>query len=330
MTIAENGSLELQIRGPLKESFKSALLPPRKELLLLLFALQFQNFLDRKTSLFLCNTSVALSSKLLLLEALMDKLLPEYWGYARREYAFAQKHGVEFDTVFDLSYPKQLLQIPDPPVLLYRRGRLFNAFGVALVGSRACSAYGKRTAFSLGRQIASSGVAVVSGLALGIDSAAHRGALESAKLEGAYPGVAVLGSGLLSIYPANNKGLAGELLEYGGAVISEYPLFAPARAFHFPKRNRIISGLSAAVVVVEAARRSGALITANLAAEQGREVFAVPGPVDQSSSQGTNQLISSGAAVMRDFLDLRTELPYLVGGKAKRQAVGINKDRKGE
>ena len=205
------------------------------------------------------------------------------------------------------AYPKSLLHIPDPPLVLYVKGEMAQGDAVALafVGSRRASLYGLRSARKLAGQAARAGFTVVSGLARGIDRAAHEAALE---VGGRTIGVA--GSGLLELYPED----AGELvlaIAKSGAVMSEFPLKFPPLRENFPRRNRIISGLSLGVVVVEAAKRSGSLITARHAAEQGREVFAVPGPIDSPASFGPNHLIQEGAKLVMDLSDVTSELGVL-------------------
>jgi len=194
----------------------------------------------------------------------------------------------------DPRYPALLAEIPDPPAVLWLRGRADALVRplVAIVGARAASAYGTETAARLAAELASRGVGVVSGLARGIDGAAHRGALDG---EGAT--VAVLGSGADVIYPAEHVGLAREI-EQAGAVVSEFQPGTPPLPFHFPMRNRIISGLSSGVVVVEASERSGSLITAHAALEQGREVMAVPGSILNGRNAGGHALIKDGAALI--------------------------------
>lgn len=191
-------------------------------------------------------------------------------------------------------YPRRLGDLPGPPAVLFVLGRteLLARDCVAVVGSRRATAYGRRTARGLGRALAGLGRCVVSGLALGIDAEAHRGALPG-------PTVAVLGSGVDVPAPASNAALC-ERIARAGAVISEYAPGTQAAPGHFPARNRIIAALSADVVVVEASSQSGALITADAALELGREVHAVPGPIDRSTSRGTNQLVADGAGVVLD------------------------------
>ena len=189
----------------------------------------------------------------------------------------------------DPEFPTRLGRLPEPPDPLYVRGSIPYAPAVAVVGSRRCTRYGSAMARTMARSIASTGWTVVSGLARGIDTSAHLGALDGGGVT-----VAVLGSGIDVWYPASNR-LLGERILESGAVVSEYPSGTTPAPWRFPARNRIIVGMSDAVVVVEAAERSGALITARLAMEQGVEVFAVPGDLDRETSRGTNRLIADGA-----------------------------------
>jgi len=211
-------------------------------------------------------------------------------------------------------YPPLLAETPDPPVVLWVSGTVdvLALPSVAIVGSRAASPYGLEVAERFASDLAGCGLAVVSGLARGIDSAAHRGALE-----GGGPTVAVLGSGPDVIYPPEHARLAKEITERG-AVVSELAPGTPPRAFHFPLRNRIISGLSRAVVVVEAAERSGSLITAECALEQGREVMAVPGSVLNGRNAGCHALIRDGAMLADSAIDVVAALNGLPGGLALR------------
>ncbi|HEV8436769.1 MAG TPA: DNA-processing protein DprA [Methylomirabilota bacterium] len=205
----------------------------------------------------------------------------------------------------DPEYPAQLRDVPDAPEYLHVRGVLVreDALAVAVVGARRATPYGTAFAEDLGGELASRGVTVVSGLARGIDSAAHRGALRAGGRT-----IAVLGSGVDVIYPPENRRLAAEI-EGHGALVSQFAPGTPPLAHHFPARNRVIAGLSLGVVVVEAAEKSGALITARLAAELGREVMAVPGRVTAAQSRGAHALIRDGAALVRDGQDVIDELP---------------------
>jgi DNA processing protein len=206
-------------------------------------------------------------------------------------------HGDEF-------YPKLLAQINDPPPVLYIQGRkeLLNACCLAIVGSRAATGYGRRVAFSLAAHLADASVTIVSGLAMGIDVEAHAGALS---VGGGT--VAVLGCGLDIVYPDQNRKMFSRIREHG-VLVSEYPMRTRPEGFRFPARNRIIAGTSQGVVVVEAARKSGSLITAQLALDEGREVFAVPGQVDSFKSAGTHWLLKQGAKLVQTAEDVLEEL----------------------
>jgi DNA processing protein len=215
--------------------------------------------------------------------------------------------GVRLVTRAHPGYPPLLRQIFDPPAFLFVLGSLSeeDRCAVSLVGSRRCSAYGRVIAERLARDLAAAGVAVVSGLARGVDTAAHHGALAAGGRT-----VAVLGSGLGRIYPPENRNLAARIAETG-AVVSEFPISADPDAWHFPARNRIISGWCQGVCVVEAPADSGALITAEFAVEQGRDVFAVPGPVNDARSRGAHALIRDGAALVETAEDILAALGVL-------------------
>lgn len=207
-------------------------------------------------------------------------------------------------TLDDIDYPKNLRNIHRPPKQLYVNGEILerDEMAVAIVGSRRASLYGMQTSEQLGYELASRGVTVVSGMAIGIDTAAHRGAL---KAHGRT--IAVMGSGHGYIYPPQNRELYDQIAK-SGAVVTEFEEGVEPFSYNFPQRNRIISGLSLGIVVVEAAKDSGALITAELAAEQGREVFALPGKISSSTSSGTNALIKDGARLVSSVDDILEEL----------------------
>lgn len=205
-------------------------------------------------------------------------------------------------------YPAALDDLGDPPDVLFVRGSLGSHPAVAVVGTRRCTSYGRRLASAFGREVARAGWVLVSGLARGIDGAAHRGTVD-----GGGVGVAVLGSGSDVVYPSDHRDLHDALIESGGAVITEYPPGTRPNGWRFPPRNRIISGLSTAVVVVEAGVTGGALVTALRAAEQGRAVFAVPGDVDREASIGCNLLIRDGAIPVLGPADLVEGLSLLLG-----------------
>ncbi|MCD5416243.1 DNA-processing protein DprA [Candidatus Bipolaricaulota bacterium] len=223
------------------------------------------------------------------------------------ELARAVELGVSIVTLLDPAYPPLLREIEAPPAVLYIRGEetIDTRRTIAIVGTRRASGYGRAMAERLARDLGALGLLVVSGLALGIDTAAHRGALAAGGKT-----VAVLGSGFLHPYPAANRELIDRVAQ-GGAVVSEYPLDTHPTKWTFPQRNRTIAGLSRGVVVVEAPARSGALITARLALEQGREVFAVPGNVISTASAGTNRLIKDGAKLVEGTDDILNEFPDL-------------------
>jgi DNA processing protein len=205
-------------------------------------------------------------------------------------------------TFRDDDYPAVLRSIADAPVVLYVKGQLPTQGAIAIVGSRRASFYGIEVSAKFAVRLAESDFTVVSGMARGIDAAAHRGALRAKGTT-----VAVLGSGLSNIYPPEHRKLFEEIAA-SGAVISEFAMQTPPVPYNFPRRNRIISGLSLGVIVVEAAERSGALITADFALEQGREVFAVPGKIDQASSFGTHNLIKQGAKIVTCVEDVLEDL----------------------
>ncbi len=205
-----------------------------------------------------------------------------------------EEKGFEAVTLADESYPEKLAEAPDPPPALFVDGEVPDAPTIALVGSRKASATGIEAARTIGRALGERGVCVASGLALGIDAAAHEGALEAAG-----PTVGVLGCGIDVVYPKSNRRLFGRVRD-GGAIVSEYYLGEAPLAWRFPARNRIIAGLSDAVVVVEAPEKSGALITARYALESGRDVWAVPGPFAFAECRGSNALLADGAGVLWD------------------------------
>mgnify|MGYP003600837743 CR=1 FL=1 len=221
-----------------------------------------------------------------------------------RNIAWASQPGQSILTLADNAYPQSLLEIADPPNVLYVRGNaaLLQTRGLAMVGSRNATPQGLQTAENFAKTLAGRGLCIISGLALGIDAAAHRGALAAGG-----DTIAVIGTGADRIYPARNKELALAIVEQG-AIVSEFPLGTPAIAANFPRRNRIISGLSRGVLVVEAAPESGSLITARLAGEQGREVFAIPGSIHSPVARGCHKLIKQGAKLVETAQDVLEEL----------------------
>jgi DNA processing protein len=214
-------------------------------------------------------------------------------------------------TLADAAYPQALLAMPDPPPVLYAIGRvdLLNRPALAIVGSRSASQQGAQTAEAFARRLAQAGLTIVSGLALGIDAAAHRGALSAAADGAAGSTIAVVGTGVDVVYPASNRELTTRVREHA-VVISEFPLGTPPLSHNFPRRNRLIAGLARGVLVVEAALRSGSLITARLAAEMGREVFAVPGSIHSPMARGCHRLIRDGAKLVESAQDVLEELRF--------------------
>jgi DNA processing protein len=247
-----------------------------------------------------------------------------HFDLAREEERMASS-GADFITTRDPAYPKLLREIHDPPIGLYRRGRYgFGERCVAIVGSRRTTLYGQATAKRFGAELARTGFCVVSGLARGIDTAAHEGALSVGGKT-----AAVVGTGIDIIYPPENLGLYRQL-EAQGAVLSEFPFGRRADRQSFAMRNRIVAGMCEAIIVVESDVDGGAMITARFAGEQGRLIFAVPGRIDQNSSAGCHQLIRDGATLMTSVDDLLGELTYLDGlrpppiaQKAAEAAAGV-------
>jgi len=236
--------------------------------------------------------------------------------------AWMAEPGNYLVTLADTEYPQLLLQTTDPPPLLYVKGRLelLNNPALAIVGSRNATAQGADNAAEFARALSMAGITVVSGLALGIDAAAHRGGLA-----GAGSSIAFVGTGLDTVYPARNKALAHELAAKG-ALVSEFPLGTPPLAANFPRRNRLISGISLGCLVVEAALQSGSLITARLANEQGREVFALPGSIHSPLAKGCHLLIKQGAKLVDDANDILVELKLPAGVAAAREVPALEGD----
>jgi DNA processing protein len=225
---------------------------------------------------------------------------------AAREIDELAKLGGQVLTLTDERYPKLLRETYDPPIVIYCLGDLAAALAqpaIAVVGSRRCSTYGRNVAEKLSRELGERGVTIISGLARGIDSAAHRGALDGRGLT-----VAVMGTGLDAVYPKENNKLAARIVEQG-ALVTEFTLATPPVSQNFPFRNRVISGLALGVMIIEGAERSGSLITARLAYEQGRDVFAVPGNITSAKSFGPNYLIKDGAKLVQTWRDVVEEFP---------------------
>lgn len=226
---------------------------------------------------------------------------------ASEQHARAERVGARLVLLGDPEYPVQLGAIPSPPPFLFVRGELRaeDAFAVAIIGARRATPYGLQVSERMAGDLAAHGVTVISGFARGVDSAAHRGALAAGGRT-----IAVLGSGVDVIYPPENRKLVTRVLEHG-AMVAQFPMGTPPLPEHFPLRNRSIAGLALGTVVVEAAERSGALITAGHAGELGREVFAVPGNITSEQARGSNRLIQDGAKLVQDWEDVIAELPEM-------------------
>lgn len=253
-------------------------------------------------------TRAELESLRLKPEAVESIMTRDLFERAAQEVERVRAMGADILLLDDGVYPALLREIFDPPITLYVKGEWADCLEqpcVAVVGSRRSSTYGQNAAVMLARELATRGVTIISGLARGIDAAAHKGALEAGGRT-----VAVMGTGLDEVYPRDHRRLAEEILEKGGALVSEFPLETPPAPQNFPYRNRVISGLSLGVLLVEAAENSGSLITARLALEQSREVFAVPGNITSRNSFGTNYLIKgAGAKLVQQWQDIASELP---------------------
>jgi len=237
------------------------------------------------------------------------------------EFEKLEKEGIKVVTINEETYPQRLKEIHSAPALLYFKGEIKrDELAVAIVGSRKASVYGKQVASQLARELSETGITIVSGMAFGIDGVAHRECINLARRKdregnvhlasGSNRTIAVLGGGIdiESIYPSSNRQIAEEIVASGGCILSEYPIGTPPLKQHFPARNRIISGLSLGVLVIEASISSGALITAKFALEQDREVFAVPGNIYSKNSEGTNNLIKLGAKLVSSSRDVLEEL----------------------
>ncbi|MFA5092629.1 MAG: DNA-processing protein DprA [Candidatus Omnitrophota bacterium] len=237
-----------------------------------------------------------------------------------KDLALAKKANIKIVTLFDADYPQVLKEIPGAPIVLYILGDITaqDNLAVGIVGSRRASLYGLNSAEKFAAGLAAQGITIVSGMARGVDTYAHRGAL---KVKGRT--IAVIGSGFNHIYPEENADLAKEISK-SGAVISEFSMDTEPLTYNFPRRNRLISGLCRGVLVTEAARNSGALITADFALEQGREVFALPGRIDSNASTGTNNLIKQGAKLVTCCEDILEELDLVAAGKNEKSAVSAN------
>lgn len=244
-----------------------------------------------------------------------------------KELKLAQSLALKIITIEDNDYPVNLKEIPGLPIVLYVKGQIKEEdnFAIAVVGSRLASFYGLNATAKFSAELVLSGFTIVSGLARGVDSCAHRAALKAGGRT-----IAVMGSGFNKIYPDENKELCEEIMR-SGAVISEFPLNAEPLKENFPRRNRVISGLSLGVLITEAARNSGALITADFALEQGREVFALPGKIDSENSYGVNELIKQGAKLVTRASDILEEFNLSVTSPGKeKSSAGYNANNEKE
>ncbi len=271
-------------------------------------------------------TRSELTSLRIRAESIESILKREFHDKAHEEFEKVKEIGGDVLVLDDGSYPYLLREIDDPPITLYVKGdwqACFDAPCVAVVGSRRCSTYGANASEMLSRDLAANGICIVSGLARGIDTAAHRGAIA-----GKGRTIAVLGTGIGQVYPKENAKLFDEILDSGGAIVSQFPLGTPPLKENFPYRNRIISGLSYGVLVIEASERSGSLITARLAMEQDREVMAVPGNITSKNSFGTNYLIKSGAKLVQQWQDVVAEFPSEIAAEILPPKVDEKVDKK--
>ena len=217
------------------------------------------------------------------------------WSQVEKALEWVQRERCHILTLDDSDYPQLLKEISDPPLVLFIQGQasILSAPQIGMVGAREVTPYGEKNAYQFAQALSQAGYVITSGLARGVDAAAHRGALSGRGLT-----IAVAGTGLRHVYPASHQRLAAEIVEKGGALVSEFPLDTTPRPYNFPRRNRIISGLSQGVLVIEAAVRSGSLVTARHAVEQGREVFAIPGPIHSPVARGCHALIRQGAKLV--------------------------------
>lgn len=253
--------------------------------------------------------------------SLGDKTIPKE---VFQEIENCQKLGISLLTLEDAEYPVNLKNIPDPPPVLYIKGNLKkeDRMAMAIVGTRTASNYGLRIAEKFAKELSEHGITIVSGLAMGIDSAAHKGAIKNKGKT-----IAVFGNSLEEVHPRSNQKLAEEILRSDGCLISEFPLGTKPDKWTFPRRNRIISGLSLGIIVVEGAQDSGALITAKFGLEQGKEVFAVPGSIETDKSKAPHSLIKDGAKLIENAQDIFDELKHLLPAtKEKRKSELKNFD----
>lgn len=249
-------------------------------------------------------------------EQIVDKILDRSIKNVVNKYIeYMENNNIDIITIMDENYPQNLKQIYDPPIILYVKGnkKILNNKAIAIIGCREASEYGKKAAKYFGYNIAKEGVNIISGLAKGVDSYSHIGNIY-ALVENSYQNVdnysacgkpiAIVGTGLDIVYPKENKELETEIIKSGGCIISEYPLGTKPNKINFPARNRIISGMSDGVVVIEAKEKSGTLITVDFALEQGKDIYVVPGNINSINSIGTNELIKQGAKLITTYKDI--------------------------
>lgn len=251
----------------------------------------------------------AKKEELLKIEAIGEEttkqiLKEEYRIGLKRYETYMKQNNIELIHIYDKYYPEKLKTIYDKPIVLYIKGNksILNKFSLAIIGCRDHTKYGEIVAKNISYQISKNNIVTISGLARGIDSIAHK---ETLKAKGKT--IAVIGSGVDNIYPEENKELAKEIIKNGGTIISEYVIGTKPQKMNFPARNRIISGMSNGVVVIEAKKKSGTMITVDFALEQGKEVFAVPGNILSKNSEGTNELIKQGAKLVTNVEDILEE-----------------------
>lgn len=271
----------------------------------------------------------ASSESLHLIEGISQKyiekiLISRNQAYIEKMLSILDKNNIKFISCDNPKYPQRLKNIYDFPYVLYLKGKDFdlNKNSIAVVGARKCSQYGINSAKTLSKNLAEENIVIISGMAKGIDSAAHEGALSSSKENAT---IAVLGCGLNCCYPAENRELMEKIIS-NGMIISEYPPNIKPNPAFFPKRNRIISGLSKGVIIVEAEKKSGSLITADLALEQGRDVFSVPGNITSKLSEGTNNLIKQGAILVTSYEDVLKEFDWNCTKSTKNKVQENKKD----
>ena len=259
-----------------------------------------------KTPENLWNTDKEKLIKVIRNEKIVDKIIDiKYKKHLDKYIEYMDKNNIEIITIYDEEYPDKLKTIYDPPISIYIKGNknILNNTSVSIIGCRKCTRYGENVAKKFAYNLSLNNINIVSGLARGIDTYAHMGALAASGKT-----VAVVGNGLDSVYPPENRAVFEKIIETGGAVISEYVIGTKPVAKNFPERNRIISGVSSGVIVVEAKEKSGTLITVDFALEQGRDVYVIPGNIDNLNSYGTNELIKEGARLVTEPEEILEDL----------------------